>query len=197
VAPFISTVTEVEDPERNSVKIMNRLLWENLLKRNDYEFHTQSQFMALVNRAQLTDRYEAFEKIWIEEHRADTEFLKELQQLSSYDLLLIPSVYLWWKDEADYREVNTVSSTQVGANLSLVDFRSGRIVWEATDENYKESVRAEGDRVRVETGGIHRRVSGVSESGSDMYAAPPYEDVAVMVIEVLVGAIPQRGVATR
>jgi hypothetical protein len=65
-------------------------------------------------------------------------------------------------------------------------------MWEATDENYKEAVRTEGGRVRVESGGIHRRVSGVTVTGRDMYAAPPFEDVAAMVLEVLVGSMPER-----
>ena len=117
-----------------------------------------------------------------------------MQRSATYDMLLIPSVYLWWKDETDYRELNTASSTQVGATLTLVDFKTGEIMWEATDENYKEAVRSQGDRVQVSTAGMHRRVAGVSETGSDMYAAPPYEDVAVLVLQVLVDEIPSRGI---
>jgi hypothetical protein len=80
-----------------------------------------------------------------------------------------------------------------GATLTLVDFASGRIVWEGTDENYKEAVRTEGNRVQVDGGGFVRRVSGVTTTGRDMYAAPPFEDVALLVLQVLVEAVPQRG----
>ena len=77
--------------------------------------------------------------------------------------------------------------------MSLIDPASGLVMWEATDENFKESVRTEGGRSRVVSAGWDRRVDGVTETGRDMYAAPPYEDVATLVIEVLVGAIPVKG----
>lgn len=194
VAPFVSSITEGEDSDRESEKIMNRKLWEIISKRQDYEFHSPNQFLSYVGRAQATDEYERFQEMWIEEHRVNPEFLKALQRSADYDMLLVPYVYLWWKDETDYREVNTASSTQIGATLTLVDFKTGEIMWDASDENYKESVRSEGDRVQVSSAGMHRRVAGVSESGSDMYAAPPYEDVAILVLQVLVDAIPSRGI---
>jgi hypothetical protein len=194
VAPFVSSIIEGEDPERESEKIMNRILWQMISERQDYDFHSPNQFLAYIGREGAVEEYEKFQQIWIKEHTVDPEFLRAIQLTATYDMLLIPHVYTWWKDETDYRELNAVSSTQIGATLTLVDFKTGEIMWEATDENYKESVRSEGDRVQVSSAGMHRRVEGVSATGSDMYAAPPFEDVAILVLRVLVDAIPSRGI---
>ena len=50
-------------------------------------------------------------------------------------------LYLWNKDEADYRESATSSVTQVGATLALVEMGTGKILWEASDENFREAIR--------------------------------------------------------
>jgi hypothetical protein len=197
VAPFISSVIEGQDPERDSERIMNQTLQDLLAERRDYVFLTPTQFKGAVYAAQAGAEYERFVQSWIRSHEADVEFLGKIKRNLDVDLVMIPQVYLWFKDEADYREAGTASSTQVGATLSLVDPSTGAIVWEAMDENYKEAVRTEGNREQVIAGGVTRRVAGVTETGRDMYAAPPYEDVALLVLESLVGAIPERGAAGR
>ncbi len=193
VAPFISSVSEGQDPERESERIMNKTLRDLIALRSDYAFLTPMQFKGAVNNAQAAAEYEMFKKTWILENEADLEFLGKIKRNLDVDLIMIPHVYLWHKDEADYREAGTASTTQVGATLSLIDPSTGEIVWEATDENYKESVRTEGNREQVISGGVTRRVAGVTARGRDMYAAPPFEDVALLVLESLVGAIPERG----
>jgi hypothetical protein len=128
-------------------------------------------------------------------HEVDKTFLRDLQQNLNVQMVLVPYVYLWHKDEADYRESATASATQVGAMLTLIDMGSGKILWEGTDENYKEAVRSE-DRSVITTGGVDRKVAGVTATGKDMYAAPPFEDVAMLVLQAIVGALPPR-TATR
>ena len=193
VMPFISSITEGEDPDRESERLTNKLLWEMLATRDDHTFLSPEQMRFAVRRAKLGDAYEKFELDWMTEHEADIEFLRSIKDELNVDLVMVSHVYLWFKDEADYREVGTASSTQVGITMSLIDPASGLVMWEATDENFKESVRTEGGRSRVVSAGWDRRVDGVTETGRDMYAAPPYEDVATLVIEVLVGAIPVKG----
>lgn len=194
VSPTFSTVTEGEDPNRESEKIVNRILWDLLATRGDHEFLSPVQFTYIVQRSGAAGDLDAFKAEWNKQHKADKEFLRKLKEQINADLLLITHVYLWYKDEADYRVEVASSTTQVGATLSLVDMNTGNVVWEAMDENYKESVRSEGGRVRSTTGGLDRRVEGVTATGRDMYAAPPFEDVATLVLEILVDAIPRRGV---
>ncbi|MCK4236755.1 MAG: hypothetical protein KAX38_06525 [Candidatus Krumholzibacteria bacterium] len=193
VAPFFSSVSEGEDPERESEKVMNRVLWEKLSERTDHNFIATEQFKFALIKAKLTDRLEAFKDTWTSEHRADKDFLQRLSEVLDVELVLIPHVYLWYKDETDFRAEVASSTTQVGATLTLINIVTGRRVWEATDENYKEAVRSEGERVMASTGGVQRRVHGITETGRDMYAAPPYEDVAITVLEVLISEIPVRG----
>jgi hypothetical protein len=193
VAPFISSVTRAEDPDRDSERLTDKILWEMLSMRADHSFLSPEQMRLAVRRNGLGDAYEQFKLKWITKHEADVDFLRGVKEALNVDLILIPHVYLWFKDEADYREIGTASSTQVGVTMSLVDPSSGLIVWEATDENFKESVRTEGDRSRVVSAGWDRRVDGVTETGRDMYAAPPFEDVATLVLEVLVGVLPEKG----
>lgn len=193
VAPFISSITQGEDPDRDSERLTNKILWEMLSMRADHAFLSPEQMRFAMRRGKLGDAYEQFRLNWITKHEADVDFLRSVKDALNVDLILIPHVYLWFKDEADYREIGTASSTQVGVTMSLVDPISGLIVWEATDENFKESVRTEGDRSRVVSAGWDRRVDGVTETGRDMYAAPPFEDVATLVLEVLVAALPEKG----
>jgi hypothetical protein len=195
IAPFISSVVEGEDPQRQSERIMNGILAELLSERTDYKFISPEQFQGAVMRGKLGEKYAAFKELWATKHEVDKEFLRELKLSLNIETVLVPQVYLWHKDEADYRESATSSATQVGATLTLIDMGSGKIVWESSDENYKEAVRSE-DRSVVQSGGVDRRVGGVTGTGRDQYGAPPFEDVAMLVLQSIVGALPPR-VATR
>jgi hypothetical protein len=191
LAPVISSIVEGEDPQRQSERIMNKTLADLLTERTDYRFVSPEQFQGAVVRGALGEKYAAFKEAFATKHAIDAGFLQQLKVQLNVQTLLIPHVYLWHKDEADYRTEATFSDTQVGATLTLVDMSTGKILWEASDENLKESVRSE-NRGVVESGGIDRRVSGVTSTGKDMYAAPPYEDVAQLVLQSLVGALPPR-----
>ena len=192
VVPTISMITRGEDPKRESERITNRILWEFVSERYDYRFLSPEQFRMVIAKGDLEDRCEEFENKWSRDHEVDLDLCRAIKSELNVDLMLVPVVYLWHKDETDYREASAASVTQVGMSLSLIDPHNGMVVWEATDENYKESVRSEGDRIQASSGGIDRRVSGTSISGSDIYAAPPFDDVTVLVLEALVGAIPER-----
>jgi len=193
IAPVVSSISEGEDPQRESERVMNRLLLELISERTDHKFLSPEHFKLAIRREGLEEAYERFKLEWITKHEADPAFLLRLKGALEISAILISQVYLWNKDEADYREEGTASSTSIGATLTLIDFETGKIVWEAMDENYKEAVRTEGNRVQVDGGGFVRRVSGVTSTGHDMYSAPPFEDVALLVLQVLVNAIPQRG----
>ena len=192
VLPTISTITRGEDPKRDSERIPNRVLWELVSERYDFKFLSPEQFKMVVAKAQLGDRSEEFKEKWSREHVVDLDLCRAVKKELNVDLMLVTVVYLWHKDETDYREAAAASATQVGMTLSLIDPNNGHVLWDATDENYKESVRSEGDRVQSSSAGIDRRISGTSMSGSDIYAAPPFDDVVVLVLEALVGAIPER-----
>jgi hypothetical protein len=191
VAPFISSITQGEDPQRQSERIMNRSLADLLTERTDYKFISPEQFQGAVARGDLGTQYAAFKELWATKHKVDTVFVKELRVALPASVLLVPDVYLWHKDEADYREAATNSVTQVGASLTLIDMKTGKVLWDASDENYREAVRSENRNV-VTSGGIDRRVGGVTDTGKDMYAAPPYEEVAMVVLQSLVAALPPR-----
>ncbi len=191
VLPAVSVITHGEDPKRESEIIVNRLLWQLLSEHGEYSYLSPEQFHLAVNKAGLGMRIKEFNDVWSRQHVLSADLLNALSSLN-VDMILVPQVYLWNKDEADYREEATASATQVGITLSMVDPGTGRVMWEATDENYRESVRTEGERVQSSTGGIDRRIAGQTISGKDVYAAPPFEDVAVLVLGALVGAIPAK-----
>jgi len=195
IAPAITTVAEMDDPKQLAEPTTNRILAEQLGERADYKFISAEQFKGAVMRGKLQDRYTAFRDRWGDKRELDADFLRLLKQELNVETVLIPHVYLWHKDEADYRERATASATQVGITLTLVEMGTGKILWEGTDENYMESVRSE-DREVITTGGMDRKVEGVSATGKDQYAAPPYDDVVILVLQSLVGALPER-TATR
>ena len=192
VVPTISTITKGEDNKRDSERIPNRILWEFVSGRYDYKFLSAEQFRMAVASAGMGDRLEEFNNKWSRDHIVDLDLCRAVKSELNVDLLLVPVVYLWHKDETDYREASAASVTQVGMSLSLIDPKTGTVVWEATDENYSESVRSEGDRIQASSAGIDRRIAGTSISGGDIYAAPPFDDVTILVLEALVGAIPER-----
>ncbi|MBD3179042.1 MAG: hypothetical protein GF417_05285 [Candidatus Latescibacteria bacterium] len=191
VAPVISSVPKGSDPRRQSEILTRRILWENLTARDDYIFISPQQFMITLNREAGPDAFGRFKNAWLEGKGADVELVRLLKKNLEIDTILLPEVYLWFKDEADYREAGAASTTQVGMRIHFVDPLSAKVLWEATDENFMEGVRTEGDRVEVTgAGGYDRRISGVTATGRDMYSAPPFESVLVTVVEALVGAIP-------
>jgi hypothetical protein len=196
VAPVISPITKGEDPNRESERITNRVLWEFVSERYDYKFLSPEQYKMVIASGGLQERQKEFEVKWSRDQELDIELLRAIKSELNVDLIMLTTVYLWHKDETDYREASAASATQVGMTLALVEPQTGTVVWEAIDENYKESVRSEGDRIQSSTAGIDRRVSGTSVTGGDVYAAPPFDDVVVLVLEALIGAIPERSGAT-
>lgn len=191
VAPVISSVPQGVDPTRQSELLTRRVLWENLMERDDYIFISPQQFRVVLNRELGSGAFADFRYEWLNGEGADVEMVRLLREQLDFDALMLPEVNLWHKDEADYRESGTASTTQVGMKLYLIDPLSGKVLWEATDGNYLEGVRTEGDRVEVVgSGGYDRRISGVTATGKDMYSAPPFESVLVKVVGALVGAIP-------
>jgi len=193
VTPVVSCVSNVDDRERLSERVTQRILWEHLNKISSYVFLSQQRFYFALAKAEKTDEIKKFKRDWLEKKETDIELLKLLGECDDIDMILVPEIYLWNKDEADYREQSAASVTQVGMTISLINPVSGKVLWEATDQNHLEALRTEGDRVLVQgAGGYDRRIEGVSAMGGDMYGAPPFEDVLVKVVGVLVRAFPSR-----
>ena len=147
-------------------------------------------------RGKLGERYAAFKELWVTKHEVDKEFLRELKLTLNIEMVLVPHVYLWHKDEADYREGATTSATQVGATVTLVDMGSGAIVWEAERRELQGSGAKRGSERRLRPAAYDRWVGGVTGTGRDLYGAPPFEDVAMLALQSIVGALPPRA-ATR
>ncbi|MFO7914943.1 MAG: hypothetical protein R6U43_04550 [Candidatus Krumholzibacteriales bacterium] len=191
VAPVISSVPEGDDPRRESEILTRHILWENLMTRDDYVFISPQQFRMVMEREAGSGAFAEFRDNWLRGEGADVRMVRLLRENLDFDAILLPEVMLWHKDEADYRESGTSSATQVGMKLYFIDPLSGNVLWEATDENYMEGVRTEGDRVEVVgSGGYDRRISGITATGKDMYSAPAFENVLIKVVEVLVASIP-------
>jgi hypothetical protein len=193
VTPVISCVSDADDRDRISERTTQRILWENLARMSDHVFLSQQSFYFALSKAKKTDEIKKFKTDWLKGKKADAELLKLIGKYLDIDMILVPEIYLWHKDQADYREQGASSVTQVGMTIYLVNPVSGKILWEASDQNYLEAMRTEGDRVLVQgTGGFDRRIEGISETGRDMYGAPPFEDVLTKVVGVLVRAFPSR-----
>ncbi len=194
ITPTVSAIGQGQDPKRESESIVNEALLALLEERSDYKFVSPEQFKMAVAKGKLGNDWAAFKESWASRHQMNKEFFQKLHLELATDAVLVPLVTLWNKDEADYREGATSSATQVGVTLTLVDPMTGAILWEGSDQNYKEAVRSE-DRTTIASAGIDRRIAGKTELGRDMYAAPPYEDVAGLVLKSLVDALPKRGSA--
>ncbi len=198
VTPVISSISDADDRHRMSEQTTQRILWEHLSRISEYVFLSPQSFSFALAKANKTSEVKKFKKDWIEGKGADPELLKSLDKYVNIDVILVPEIYLWHKDEADYREYGASSVTQVGMRISLVSPLSGKVLWEATDQNYLESIRTEGERVLVKgAGGFDKRIEGISETGRDIYSAPPFENVLVKVVGALVTAFPSHSMVRK
>jgi hypothetical protein len=187
VFPFMSALHESEDPDGLAITTMEKHFKPALDGRNDYTFISSGTVTYAIDGQDLQAQYSRFMEEYPRGGNIDQEFFAALSDLVKADAFLIPVVDVWQKDEVDYQE-NATPATYAGATLTVVDATGQKVLFRATDENYIEGARSEtGDRGIVSTGGRVR-----SDSGAKTHRAPPYEEVAILVIEALVSSLPPR-----
>ena len=188
VFPFTSMLHHAEDPDGKAPKMMEKFFMPELDKRDDYNFIAPSSVKYALQSLELEDAVAKFLAEWPTSKTPDMEILSTIADRLACDAFLIPIVDLWQKDEADYQE-NASSATYVGATVTLIDAKSGVILFEASDEDYAESARTEtGDRTIIRGGSG----SVKSDFGGKVYKAPPFEGVVRKVVTALVSSIPAR-----
>lgn len=187
VFPFMSALLESDDPDGLAPATMEKHFKPALDGRNDYTFISSGTVKYAIESDELRDRYRAFLEEYPRGRKIDPEFFQQLADLIKADAFLIPVVDVWQKDEVDYQE-NSTPATYAGATITIVDATGQKILFRATDENYIEGARSEtADRGIVSTAGRVR-----SDAGAKTHRAPPYEEVAILVIDALVGSLPPR-----
>jgi hypothetical protein len=186
VFPFTSAVHHSDDPDKLASKTMDRMFREELDTREDYNFIAPSSVTYGLEREDLTERGEAFVKGWTKNEEIDAEFLRKIYDTFQVDAVLIGVVDLWQKDEVDVQE-NATPTTYVGATVTVLGTQNGKVLFQASDEDFVEGARSE-DRTVLRSG------SGqiYSDPRGGSYRATEYEDVAVKVVKALVSSIPAR-----
>ena len=188
VFPFASSISQTIDPDGTAPRLMNELFLSELDNRDDYAFTSPSSLEYALNGAGLTEEAANFIDGWRKHKQADTAFLAHLADLLQIDGVLVGVVELWQKDEVDVRETSA-PATYVGATITILDVKDGSIFFQASDENFIEGARSENrdqTLVRSGAGGLY------NDPGARVYAAPEYEEVAVLVARSLAGSIPIR-----
>lgn len=188
VFPFLSALLEADDPDRVAPQMMDHYFTPVLDKRNDYKFISSGTVIfAIQGHEFLEPKYKQFLEEYPRTGKIDPEFFDRLAETLNADAFLIPVVDLWQKDEVDYRE-NATPATYVGATVTVTDRSGQAILFRAVDEDYIEGARSEAsDRGVVSTYGRVR-----SDAGAKTHRAPPFDEVAVKVINSLVGSLPRR-----
>ncbi len=187
VFPFLSALHESEDPDGLAIATMEKHFSPALNGRNDYTFISPGTVMYAIDGQEWQGEYEAFMESYPRGGEVDEQFFTRLADVLKADGFLIPVVDVWQKDEVDYQE-NASAATYAGATITIFDPTGQKVLFRATDENYIEGARSEtSDRGIVSSAGRVR-----SDSGSKTYRAPPFEEVAIMVITVLVESLPAR-----
>jgi hypothetical protein len=191
ILPFMSTVGYDQDPDDRSAAIFQSLFTEALEGEPGYTFYRIPQVEAVIEEKELESAHSSFQKTWIEDHRADPDFLGKLGEALKVDAVLVGVVDLWQKDEVEYYESGS-SATYVGATVSLVRVSDGHLLWEASDEDYIEKARNEAsDRIQVRSAsGNLQRVSGSNTISGDAFAAPDHDLVARKVVNNLLLEFP-------
>ncbi len=187
VFPFLTAIHEADDPDGLAPATMNKYFKPALVGREDYKFISPNTLNYAVEQHDLSAGYRKFVAEYPKSGKADPEFLGALADALRCDAFLIPVVDMWQKDEVDYQE-NATPSTYVGASIVVVDRTGNKVLFHASDENYIEGAPSEaGDRGVISSAGRVR-----SDEGAKTHRAPPYEEVAIMVINALVGSLPAR-----
>jgi hypothetical protein len=156
--------------------------------RDDYTFVSAGTVrFAIDGNDVLEPKYHEFLDRYPRTGEIDGDFLSELARTVNADAFLIPVVDLWQKDEVDYQE-DATPATYVGATVTVVDRTGQDILFRAVDEDYLEGARSEtSDRGVITSMGRVR-----SDAGSKTHRAPPYDEVAIKVVNALVGSLPLR-----
>jgi hypothetical protein len=187
VFPFLSAIHGADDPDNLAPQMMEQYFTPALDDRDDYTFISAGTVSYTIEGQGWESKFEEFIEEYPRTGKIDAEFFSGLATALNADAFLIPVVDLWQKDEADYQE-NTTPATYVGATLTIVDRTGEKVLFLASDEDYIEGARTEaGDRGVVSTGGRVR-----SDSGAKTHRAPPYDEVAIKVINALVESLPVR-----
>ena len=188
--PFLTSLNHADDPDGIAPETLEKFFKPALNEREDYKFVSTNTVNFAIEREGWTEEYEQFLKDYPSRpDNPDMEFLGKLAETLKVDAFLVPVVDLWYKDEVDLQESAT-ATTNVGATISIVDARvePGKIIFRATDEDYLEGASSDtADRSVTRTGGVVR-----ADTASRLYQAPPYEDVAMKVVEALVSSLPPR-----
>jgi hypothetical protein len=187
VFPFMSALHESVDPDGIATTMMEKHFAPALDGRNDYTFISSGTLTYAVDGQGWQDQYRKFVENYPRGGAIDEQFLTQLADVLKADGFLIPVVDVWQKDEVDYQE-NASPATYAGATITVVDPTGQKVLFRATDENYIEGARTEtGDRGIVSTGGRVR-----SDAGAKTHRAPPFEEVAILVVTALVESLPAR-----
>jgi hypothetical protein len=188
VFPFLSALHESDDPDNLAPRMMDQYFTPALDARNDYTFVSSGTVrFAIEGHETLEPEYQDFLEEYPRTGKIDSDFFSSLAAALNCEAFLIPVVDLWQKDEVDYQE-NATPATYVGATVTVVDKTGLTILFRAIDEDYIEGARSEtSDRGIVSTAGRVR-----SDAGAKTHRAPPYDEVAIKVINALVGSLPER-----
>ncbi len=189
VLPVTSSINEADDPDRRAPSVVQSVFLDRLDERNDYKFVAPATVESAAEMGGWADAYREFLRRYPFSDKPDVELLRRIGQSVNCDAVLVVVVDTWDKDEVDYQE-NGSSTTTVGLTLTVLDARRepGKVLFRATDEDYLESARSEVEgRTIVRTTGIVR-----ADRESGLYKAPPFEDVVPRVVEALVSSLPPR-----
>jgi hypothetical protein len=188
VFPFMSAVSEADDPDHLAQEMMEKYFTPVLDARNDYHFISSGTVrFAIQGHEALEAHYYKFLYEYPGTGKIDPKFFRQLADALNADAFLIPVVDLWQKDEVDYRETAT-PATYVGATITITSRDGQKVLFQAVDEDYIEGARSEADRRGAMT--TYGRVR--SDEGAKTHRAPPFDEVAIKVVDSLVGSLPSR-----
>jgi len=188
VFPFSSALHQTADPDGAAPRTFDQLFRQALDTREDYQWVAPSSVSYVLEGEGMEADAETFVDNWRKKRQADPAFLKKLGDALQVDGVMIGVVELWQQDEVDVRETAT-PTTYVGATVTIFDVNDGKVLFEASDEDFLEGARSENRDQQIVRSGAGQIYS---DPGGSMYKAPPPEEVAVKVVQALVGSIPAR-----
>jgi hypothetical protein len=188
VFAFASALHQTADPDRVAPRTFDQLFRQALDAREDYQWVAPSSVEYVLESEDMVDDAEVFIDNWRQKRQADAAFLKRLGTELQVDGVLIGVVETWQQDEVDVRETAT-PTTYVGATVTIFDVNDGKVLFEASDEDFLEGARSENRDQQIVRSGAGQIYS---DPGGSAYQAPPPEEVAVKVVAALVRSIPLR-----
>jgi hypothetical protein len=193
--PLYSDISDSDDPEHVAPAMVESKFYSALNAGSGFNFFPASEVGRTIEAKKMTKQMQSFyRKFTSDQEDIDAKFIQAVATELHTDAVAATVLDLWQQQPVDVTETGSARTT-VGLMVALFDGKTGKRVYLARDENYKEAVRHTGQNLNNEA--ENRAARGQMDRSNvrvatGVYAPPPFEEVVELVSKSIVEAFPKR-----